>query len=236
VKQGIIVKNKTLKTGRLLCFGILLALMSGTASGRGELPKTTTDGLNLIESKKVDAVYWLDGATLEPYKRVLILDCHVSFEKDWQKNYNRNKVRASDQVSAEDMTRIRNELAAAFNEEFLKELQDKGGYEVVDTPAADVLILRPSIVDLQIAAPDIQSAGVVHNYVASAGAMTLYLELYDAASNAIIGRVVDAREDRQGGPIERADSFSNRIAANKMLGAWARLLREALDEAHEVNR
>jgi hypothetical protein len=74
------MNNNVSNSSPFLFAGVLLIFLSGTALARGELPKTTTDGQDLIESKKVDAVYWLEGATLEPYTRVLILDCHVSLE------------------------------------------------------------------------------------------------------------------------------------------------------------
>lgn len=55
----------------------------------------------------------------------------------------------------------------------------------------DVLILHPAIIDLDITPPDIPVPGRSTTYVASAGAATLYLELYDSVSGEILARVVD---------------------------------------------
>ena len=70
-------------------------------------------------------------------------------------------------------------LAAEFKKVFTEELQDKGGYQVVETAGPDVLVLRPALVNVEVNAPDIMSAGVNATVVRSAGQMTLFLELWD---------------------------------------------------------
>ncbi|MDH5277374.1 MAG: DUF3313 domain-containing protein [Gammaproteobacteria bacterium] len=47
--------------------------------------------------------------------------------------------------------------ADEFRKIFTEELQDKGDYQVVDTAAPEVLVLRPAIINLAITAPDLQS-------------------------------------------------------------------------------
>ena len=62
---------------------------------------------------------------------------------------------AKSRVSTRDMDRMKADVAAAFKKVFTEELQTKGGYEVVDTAAQDVLVLRPAIINLQVTAPDL---------------------------------------------------------------------------------
>jgi hypothetical protein len=213
---------------------ILLGLLLGSlAMAADDFPDTTTEGLKRIDSKKADVVYWQDGATLEGYQRIGLLDCYVAFRKDWERDQNRNRQSLGNRVSDEDMERIKKDLAAEFRKVFTKELTEKGGYEMTATGGADVLILRPAIINLDVLAPDLDNLGRVENFVSSAGAMTLYLELYDGATGALIARIIDERDDNRGFA-QRANSVTNKAAADRILRTWADALRGALDDAHEV--
>jgi len=85
-------------------------------------------------------VYVKPGATFNQYNRVMILDCYVEMQNGWQQNYNANVAGGdpSREVSSDDVQRIRGSLAGEFKKVFTTELQ-KGGYQVTNTPAADVL-------------------------------------------------------------------------------------------------
>ena len=93
-----------------------------------------------------------------------------------------------------------------------------------------MLILRPALIDLDITAPDIPVAGRVTNYVASAGAATLYIELYDSVSGEILARIIDRKRMRDYGYMQWSTSVSNRAEARRMLKRWASMLREGLDQ------
>jgi hypothetical protein len=127
---------------------------------------------------------------------------------------------------------IKKELAQEFRKVFIEELQTKGGYQVVDEPGQDVLLLRPAIIDLDIQAPDPTSAADVRTYSASAGQMTLVAELYDSVTGDIILRAIDPKAGASSGLIQWQDSVSNLSSARRILQGWADRLRKALDEAH----
>jgi hypothetical protein len=71
---------------------------------------------------------------------------------------------------------------------------------------------------------------------ACTGNETLYLELFDAATGDIIGRVIDQREDRDSGFGQRANRVTNKADADRIIRGWAETLRKALDNAHEVGK
>jgi hypothetical protein len=131
------------------------------------------------------------------------------------------------------MENIKKHLAAEFRKIFIQELQTKGGYEVVDAPGEDVLLVRPAIINLDVTAPDTMEAGRSRSFSTSAGQMTLYVELYDSATSELLARVIDARSGRSSGPIEWQTKVTNRAQADKILRKWAGVLRERLDEAHD---
>lgn len=189
-------------------------------------PEVSHDGLHLVKSKNVRMLYTRPGATLTPYKRVAIIDCEVAFHEDWQKEQRSQGHR----IDSDDMQRIRGNLAAEFREVFVDELT-KGGYQVVDKPGADVLILRPALVDLVITAPDVMTPGRGKTFTTSAGGMTLFLEMFDGASGEILARAIDRKEARDTGRMEWTTSVSNKREADRILRKWAVLMREALDRS-----
>jgi len=213
---------------------LLTAMLAACATtGSDKFPPVSDDGLQLKASKTLDAVYWKEGATLAQYHRVSIAPPQVEFRKDWQRDQNANRFGATNRVTAEDMDRIRAGVAASFTEQFTRELTD-GGYQVTTEEGDDVLSLRPSIINLDVKAPDVsmRQPGSVTTYASSAGEMTLSMELYDSMSNSLIGRVIDRRVDPDNRIFDITNSVTNRADANRIMRSWARTLREALDEAH----
>jgi hypothetical protein len=216
-------------------FGLLFVLCvclapaySMAVSAADAPPQVSKDGLQLKTQTKQRLIYVKPGAKFSQYDRVMILDCYVEMQKDWQQNYNANEgADLSRQVSNDDVQRIKSTLAAEFKKVFTAELQ-KGGYQVTNSPAPDVLLLRPAIIDVQVTAPDIMSAGMDVNVIASAGSGTFYLELWDPSTNTILARAMDAEADQQ--PFaQQANAVTNRQAADIILRKWADDLVRHLD-------
>jgi len=213
---------------RVTAFVFGLCVASACASAVADAAtETSYDGLQLVPSKNVQMLYVRPGASFAPYQRVAIADCYVAFRKNWQRDQNSSGLR----VSAKDMERIKTNLAADFRKIFVETLQKDGGYQVVDQVGDDVLVVRPAIIDLDVAAPDKQAPGRSRTFATSAGAMTLYLELYDGATGEILARVVDPREGRDLGRMMWQNSVTNKAEADRMLRRWAELMRNALERA-----
>jgi Protein of unknown function (DUF3313) len=193
------------------------------------------DGLELREVSNLRSVYARPGATLAPYKRIALLDCFVEFRKGWKRNYNSQVRGAGRRITDEDMERIKKEVAEEFRKVFTKELETDGGYEIVDVAAADVLLLRPAIINLVVTAPDKRAPGRYTTIVDSAGQMTLYLELYDSASDELIAKVVDPRVVRSAGGYAISNSARNKAEADRILRRWADILRDHLDAARATD-
>ena len=216
----------------------IITLVSVLAAGstfaakkkKEEPPQVTHDGLELLPDTEVALAYVKPGAEFGGYERIMILDTYVAFRKNWVVEQNRNSV---NRVGSRDVERMKMELAELFREVFVEELSGDGGYPVVETADTDVLLLRPAIIDLDVTAPDLKSANRTYNFAASAGAATLYLELYDSVSGEILARVLDRQvDDNPGGVMRWSNSGTNRAAAKQVLGKWAGLLRQRLDEIH----
>ena len=119
---------------------------------------------------------------------------------------------------------------------FTEELE-KGGYSVVDyddvdNTAQDLLVLRPGIINLDVAAPDTQSPGMSRTYTTSTGSMTLVLEFYDSVTSALLGRVMDEKAVRDQGYMSVSNSVTNKSDADRLMRKWAKLLVAKLDKVH----
>lgn len=191
---------------------------------RQPLPETTEDGLNKVAVKGIDIAYVRPGATLAPYKRIMLDPADVAFSKDWdpEKTGSRMKLNESERE------KIRTGLKNLFDKTFKEELE-KGGYPVVGTPAPDVLRVTAGLIDVYVNAPDVMTPGRSTTYVMNAGHMTLVAELRDSETGAILARVADQREARDDMFLQMSSSVENSAEARAMISNWARILRSRLD-------
>jgi hypothetical protein len=213
----------------LVCIAVAMGLACSSALRAQDSPPTVSDGLRLQSNTGSSIVYVKPGATFGKYDKVAIIDCFVQFDKNWQNNYNSNQMDPSTFVTANDMDRIKKELAAEFKRVFTKELQG-GGYQVVTSGAPDVLILRPAIINLRVTAPDLMTPGINATVVSSAGSATLYIELYDSVTNTLLARAMNSQADQQAWA-QAANSVTNTMAADFILKSWADNLRKHLQAA-----
>ena len=211
----------------MLFLGALLACPLAAGDAPEQVSK---DGLQLVKQTKQRLVYLKPGASFSQYRNVVILDCDVEFDKNWKQNYNAEQVGLQNKVTDGDIQRMKGQIAAEFKRVFTKELQKKGDFQVVDTQAAGVLVLRPAIVNVQVTAPDLMTASMQTTVVRSAGSATLYLELWDGGTSTILARVLDARADDQA-MAQAANRVTNTFAADVILTSWADELRDHLDAA-----
>ncbi len=211
---------------------ILGLVISFTVMAKQDPPEVTEEGLHLVKESKIALVYAVPGADLNGYHRIWLVEPHVAFKKNWQRDQNRS--RRTNKVSDSDMDRIRTRLAEEFTEVFAEVLKENDGYELVEERAEDVLILKPAIINLDVNAPDTRSAGRNRTYASSAGEMTLYLEAFDSQTNALIAKALDRGHDRNSSFVTWQTSVSNTQAAKRILRGWAQSLRDGLDEANAV--
>lgn len=197
-----------------------LALALPLTCGADEPPATTPDGLQRVKSKKLDLLYVLPGATLSGYDKVWLSPVDVTFHKSWDPR----------KVTSEDRERIRKEMAEEFQKIFKQELEEKGGYTLVNEAGPNVLRVLPAIVDLYINAPDTGEAGRSKVYAVSPGEMTLIAELHDAQTGTILARVAD-QKGRSFGPMQWTTRGMNVNEARRILREWAVTLRNGLDAA-----
>ena len=209
---------------------LTMLLTLGCASTSETLPTTTPDGLDLVRSDKHSAVYIKPEAQLDIYNEFAIVPCEVAFRKNWQRDYNSSHRSSGQQIKERDIDRIKRELGEECTAFFTDALSEEPSYNLVTEwqQGQDVLLVRPNIVNLNITSPDVSSPSMTRSYSASAGSMTLYLELIDAETSEVLVRAYDSKADPDSF-VNYANKITNRQAADRMLKNWATRLREAMD-------
>lgn len=198
------------------------------AKQKNEIPEYTVEGLKLVPDTKGIALVWAEpGVDLAQYDRVYLVEPYVAFKKNWQRDQNRNR---GTKVRTADMDRIKIHIKELFMEVFTEELEN-GGYSLANERAEDVLIVKPAIIDLDVNAPDVMSAGRTRTFTTTAGSMTLYMELYDSETDDLLAKALDPTSDRDSGFMQWQSGPANRAAAKRMMKPWAKALREGLDHA-----
>jgi hypothetical protein len=206
--------------GTALAAALCAACASDTSTRNLEV---THDGLERVPDSKMARAWVKPGVDFSQYTEVGLLDCLVSFKTNWRMNHQGVRTR--------DMERIKSALSDEFRNVFTEALAT-GGYPVVENADDHVLLIRPAIIDLDVAAPQTSSGGRSDSFTTSPGTMTLVVELYDSVSSEILARAIDRRRARNVGNIQWTTSGTNRDAARKILGRWANLLVSRLDEVH----
>jgi hypothetical protein len=215
-------------TGILTLFVMIFATIE--ALGAQDFPEITEDGLVRVKDSNLALVYADPEAEISGYTRVRLLDAEVAFKKNWERDQRASSINSLSMTN--DIRRIKKDLAEEFRNVFTAVLEE-GGYSVVDEDADDVLLVRPSIVNLDITAPQTSRAANIRQQVRSAGEMTLYIELYDSVTGDLIAKALDRQADRENSDVYTwANRASNRAAADRILKGWAEILLNALNEAN----
>ena len=208
---------------RTILGAVLTAALCTACATESRVPDVTHDGLERVSDSAMARAWKKPGADFSQYTHVGLLDCEVAFKRNWRMNHSGVRTR--------DMERIKKSLSDEFRKVFSDELE-KGGYPIVTEVDHNVLLIRPAIIDLDVTAPDTNSAGRSDSFTTSAGSMTLVVEFYDSASSEILARAVDRRNARNVGSVTWTTRGTNTDAARRLLKRWADLLVKKLDEVH----
>lgn len=213
-----------MKVGRLLLgFACVCVVLGGCRSLPGPR-EMTADGLERVPSRRAGGVFRLPGAPFAQYQRLILEPVTVSFIESWEKSH--------PETSDREKRRIREEAATLFREEFERELIKAGKYTFAEDPGADVLIVAPSITDLDIPAPYSDNTDK-RTLSPRSISMRITGELRDAASGTLVGRVDMFAGGEEYGLHEFREGTrtSNAFEVRNHAREWARLLREALNVA-----
>jgi hypothetical protein len=224
----------TLRTVHTTLLALLILMPIGQVSAKNDdLPETTVEGLVRVPDSKLAIVYADPAADLSAYDSVMILEPYVAFKKNWARNQRSAAGSLSSAPKPADIERMKTLMASEFTEVFGQVLSD-GGYTITEQSGESVLLVRPAIIDLDPAAPEVRSSTASRTYVRSAGEMSMYIELYDSLTGDLIAKALDRRADSsQVTHYTWANPATNAAASRRILRGWAKILLDALDEARQ---
>lgn len=225
-------RGAAMKTTRRELIGAMCGALglAGANALPAEPAETTPDGLVRVPSRRSGGVFREPGWPFAQYRRLIVEPVTVTFIKDWEKTHAKD-------VSEKEIRRIRDEASQLFKEEFQRELITRGKYSFANEAAADVLIVVPTITELDIPAPESDNLDK-DSYAPRSVSLRVTGELRDAVSNRLVGRVdTFAGGDRYGiNELRPANRGTNAHEIGDGIRRWTRLLREALDVAKNERR
>ena len=203
----------------------LCALLVLGCAGGPPPEERTDDGLVRVPSRAAGGVYRNPDTEFTHYKRVMLEPLSIEYASEWRKRHK--------EVSTAELKRLETEARESFREEFIEELIDDGPYELADTRDPDVLHVVPRVVDLDIPAPDAGTQPGTKSYAPHPVRMQITGELRDAATGALVLRVI-MFEGQNRYPFDELRLANRATNAHEMriaFGRWSQLVREALEVA-----
>lgn len=170
---------------------------------------TTYESYRPVRNAKVDIAYVAASADFTQYKRLMGDEMGIYFP---------THVTPSEQ----DLARVR----SAFRKSFLSELED---YEIVSKPAADVIRVTASLVDLRNTAADrLPSLSRDINEILQPYKLTFVIEMRDSLTDNVLIRAADTEKTPEIDLAEDGSADSSDVEAAAQ--HWAQLLRAFLDK------
>lgn len=206
----------------ILAVSALLAACS-TTPPEEELPE---DQLVRVPSRAEGGVFRDIRADFTGYKRLMIEPLTVSFKAGWRRKH--------PTITDAEIHRIVVQAAEIFREQFVRALVENGPYTLAEVREADVLVVEPRLLDLDIPAPEAGAEPMRRTLVLRPVSMHMTGELRDGVTGTLLMRVMmfDGEPGDGNGLTSR---WAYRVTnAHEILGSlanWSQLVREALDVA-----
>lgn len=224
------------KTQKMLPLIALIA-SSGLLTGcAGSNPTVDTsaeaeisfDGLYRVKGGTADAAWVRKGADISQYSKIMLQGVGIEYRPGGESGRLYYSRKSADHFEISDKQKER--LVEILTEAFRKELGKSEHFTIVSEPGPDVLLIRGALLDVVSFVPP-EPIGRGEIFLSRVGEATLVLEIRDSVSDAILVRAVDRRaaEDAARG-FSRSNRVFNAAEVRRMAQAWARKLRERLDE------
>ena len=206
-----------------LVLGVAVALASTLTQAAQDV---TEDGLVRVPSSRKINVYRAPEVPFHRYQRIVIAPIPVVFRKTW--------MRDNHELKPAEIDRMKKQFAEAFRQELVEELVERGGYELAETVGPDTLRGEPYVLNVNIVAPQASSEPMGHTYLRTGNSMKLAIELRDAASTVIVGRIINVVTPQEWTVPQFASKVSNLAEVRSRFADTARYTREALNVARTV--
>ena len=210
---------------------VACGLIAGTAALAA--PPVEWDGMQRVSSKRFDHAYLAPGVDFRGYTKVIIEPTEVAFRKNWRRDQNSSSSSLAGRVSERDVQEAVTKGVAASTD-IISDAWRKGGYTVVDSPAADTLKVRTGVVNISVSSPELRTAGPTYSFAQEAGQATFVVELRDLLTNALLGRAVDTNVVGDN-TVGARNSVTNRGDFRDVVEIWAQDSLRAISELKRLS-
>ena len=187
--------------------------------------------LHKVDNSRVQMSYIDPDADLSKYNRVLVRPLGVDKVEIIQPSKTTSIAGRRDWVLTD---KDKQALQTVFHEVMVKQLQEKGGYEVVDEPGDDVLEIAAMITAIAPSGPkdDNRSrpTGRSQVYTEGAGSIAVAVAYGDSETGEVLGLAKDSRSSNSYWGAN--NSVSNMADVRRMFTSWAIAIRDGLDRVH----
>ena len=224
------VRRQSMRAAAQAALMLLFVACATSPAPSGSTPfeaeQLSFDGLQRVNSPRFAGVWIREGADFSVYRKLMLLPAEIAYKKAPVQS------RESDAGFLLDEDQ-KQKLAEMARTVFLSELVGRGGWQIVGAPGPDVLLVQGGLIDLVVRVPQSESASTrAEPSVASYGAMTLVMQLYDSETRRVLARVVDRREVLPAKGSELSEA-SRPAELRTFFQEWAKRLREGLDAIRE---
>jgi hypothetical protein len=218
---------KTLLPLALLVLAASASAETGPTTRRDAEAQWSQAGLQRTDMRGMDLAYARPGASLAPYRRVLLRPVDISFQRNWQRTAAQS---TGTRIAQRDFQKVADDMSAVVREQVGRELE-RGGFTVVDAPGPDVLQIDVHVVELFLNAPDFPGAAQTRSYSQSFGEMTLVADLRDSRSGELLMSVLDRSIGRDFDQFRLTTRVENAREVGLAAQNWAGTLRRQLELA-----
>jgi len=196
----------------------------------GPNAEVTVDGLHRVDNSVMVLGYMKPDLDLRHYTKIMLDPVTVAYQKD-------PGTRRSNQSGQELNFALRpsqmEDLKSWFQEAVVEALTEDNGYEIVETPAPDVLLITAELIDLIVRIPTTQSnSGRTRSAARSYGEVTLIVEVRDSETGAILARAAERQDPTRTGArsLTQVSTVFVKNDTSTLFRHWADLMRERLDQ------
>ncbi len=190
-----------------------------------------SENLVEVDPGNFDHVLMRPDTALPSFTRVSISQPEVAMSEYWLRDHYGD-------YSDRDLERIKEDYSRFLKEALSEILAEKSQIDIVESPSEADVLLRPSLLNVNIYGPDLSFPGRVDHYIEAAGNATLDLDLVDAQSGEVLAQFVDHRETPAIviGRLEETNRVTNNRLFRRLMERWSYNLVDYLDREGIVSR
>lgn len=171
------------------------------------------------------------GGTIPPFTRVSITEPTVEMSDHWRRENRR-------ELTSRDLERIKQDYSRFLRAALSQALEEKTNVEVVEAGQPADIILRPSLLRLNIYAPDLAGKPAsTRQYSEAAGNATLQLEFVEPTTGRVLAQFIDHRETQPLalGRLELTSRVTNNRLFTRLMERWSNHLVQYLEKEGAVD-